>query len=84
MSDKCLQKDVVFLGDSQDSEESNCKLFLNKDLSSKGLECTDPYRNLVDELNQDVVFPVNGQKNKETSTSNQELALEEKRAASLP
>jgi hypothetical protein len=42
MTDKCLQTDAVFLADSQDSNDSNCKLFLNQDLSSNGLECMDP------------------------------------------
>lgn len=50
MSAKCENKNVIFLDDGKDSNEQHCKLFLNKDLSSKDNECMDPYANLVDDL----------------------------------
>jgi hypothetical protein len=81
MSTKCSHKDIVFLGDSQGSNEQanfNHKLFQHKDLSSNDIKCMDPYVNLFDELNHDVIFPGSGQKNKESSNSNLELVFEEK------
>jgi 7-cyano-7-deazaguanine synthase in queuosine biosynthesis len=64
-----LQKDFIFHDDDQDS--------LRRSFSN-AIEYTDPYGNIVDELNQEVIFLVSGNKNEETSTSNHELVLIEK------
>jgi len=52
MSVKCSHKDIVFLGDGQDSNEHVIfigKLLQHKDQSSNDIECTDQFTNLVGE-----------------------------------